>query len=230
LQRDYDRTALLWAASELPGLLDAKRKRELIEMICRRQRPDGGCSIRTSALPEQWDNGNQAENLRSERSLRIPPAMDIVLGSPNSFGEQKRSMVNLTQVIKGLRASAAAHRKKLTVWRKRLLRSESWKGIRTASAKELGEEKAEAYCRCAEEDFANPEKHGGQNGASRRPLRPELKGSARMTAFFGSSGSQNPAVISPDYEKQADPVIETQLESLSEASPSAIMTARTVSG
>ena len=81
-------------------------------MICRRQRPDGGSSIRTSALPEQWDNGNQAENRRSERSLRIPPAMGIVLSSPNSFGEQKRSMVNLT-LIKGLRAERGRAQKEV---------------------------------------------------------------------------------------------------------------------
>jgi hypothetical protein len=45
-------TALLWAASELPGVLDVKRKQELIEMIFQHQRPDGGWSIRTIALPE----------------------------------------------------------------------------------------------------------------------------------------------------------------------------------
>jgi hypothetical protein len=33
VQGDYDRTDLLWAATELPGLLDAGRKQKLVEMI-----------------------------------------------------------------------------------------------------------------------------------------------------------------------------------------------------
>jgi squalene-hopene/tetraprenyl-beta-curcumene cyclase len=74
LQGDYDRTALLWAASELPGLLDAKRKQELIEMICKHQSPDGGWSIRTFALPEEWGRGNRADKLRSEPEFADSPS------------------------------------------------------------------------------------------------------------------------------------------------------------
>jgi squalene-hopene/tetraprenyl-beta-curcumene cyclase len=74
LQGDYDRTALLWAASELPGLLDARKKQELIDMICQHQRPDGGWSIRTIVLPEQWGRGNRAEKLRSEPEFADPPS------------------------------------------------------------------------------------------------------------------------------------------------------------
>jgi squalene-hopene/tetraprenyl-beta-curcumene cyclase len=74
LQGDYDRTALLWAASELPGLLDAKRKRELIEMIRQHQRPDGGWSMRTFALPEEWGRGNRAERIRSESDFADSPS------------------------------------------------------------------------------------------------------------------------------------------------------------
>jgi squalene-hopene/tetraprenyl-beta-curcumene cyclase len=61
LQGDYDRTDLLWAATELPGLLDATREQRLIQMIFSRQRPDGGWSIRTFALPEEWGKGNRRE-------------------------------------------------------------------------------------------------------------------------------------------------------------------------
>src|SRR4029077_20350380 len=46
MQGDYDRTDLLWAATELPGLLDASRIEQLVEMIFRRQKSDGGWSIR----------------------------------------------------------------------------------------------------------------------------------------------------------------------------------------
>jgi len=74
LQGDYDRTVLLWAASELPDLLEAKRKRELIAMIFDHQRPDGGWSIRTFAAPEQWGSGNRAAKLRSEPEFDDPPS------------------------------------------------------------------------------------------------------------------------------------------------------------
>jgi hypothetical protein len=40
-----------------------------------------------------------------------------------------------------------------------------------------------------------------------------LKGTGwPQTVAYGDLGSQNPAVIGPDYERQADPVIEAQLE------------------
>jgi len=72
LQGDYDRTALLWAASEFPGVLNSRRKQDLVDMICQHQRPDGGWSIRTFAEPEQWGKGNRAEKLRSEPEFADP--------------------------------------------------------------------------------------------------------------------------------------------------------------
>jgi squalene-hopene/tetraprenyl-beta-curcumene cyclase len=73
-QGDYDRTAMLWAASELPDLLDANTKMELMAMVSKHQRPDGGWSIRTFAAPEQWGKGNRAEKLRSEPEFANPPS------------------------------------------------------------------------------------------------------------------------------------------------------------
>lgn len=43
-------------------------------MICQHQRPGGGWSIRTIALPEQWGRGNRAEKLRSEPEFADPPS------------------------------------------------------------------------------------------------------------------------------------------------------------
>jgi squalene-hopene/tetraprenyl-beta-curcumene cyclase len=74
IQGDYDRTDLLWAASEFPGLLDSNRMRELIAMISSHQRPDGGWSIRTFALPEEWGKGNRADKLRAELEFPDPPS------------------------------------------------------------------------------------------------------------------------------------------------------------
>jgi squalene-hopene/tetraprenyl-beta-curcumene cyclase len=72
LQADYDRTDLLWAASELPGFLDDNRKQKLIEMVFSHQMPDGGWSIRTFAKPEEWGKGNRAEKLRAELEFKDP--------------------------------------------------------------------------------------------------------------------------------------------------------------
>ena len=72
LQGDYDRTDLLWTASEFPGLLDAKEKAALIKMILAHQQFDGGWSIRTFAAPEQWGKGNRAEKLRAELEFPFP--------------------------------------------------------------------------------------------------------------------------------------------------------------
>ncbi|HEX4286443.1 MAG TPA: hypothetical protein VHZ28_15225 [Terracidiphilus sp.] len=74
MQDDYDRTDLLWAATELPGLLDSHRKSRLIEMILSRQKADGGWSIRDFARPENWGKGNRAEKLRAELEFSNPPS------------------------------------------------------------------------------------------------------------------------------------------------------------
>lgn len=74
MQGDYDRTDLLWAATELPGLLDAGKMQELEAMIFAHQKPDGGWSIRTFAAPEEWGKGNRAEKLRAEPELTNPPS------------------------------------------------------------------------------------------------------------------------------------------------------------
>ena len=74
LQGDYDRTDLLWTAAEYPGLLDVKRMRELTEMVLSHQQADGGWSIRTFALPEEWAKGNRARKLREEPEFLHPPS------------------------------------------------------------------------------------------------------------------------------------------------------------
>lgn len=74
LQGDYDRTDLLWAATELPGLLDDSRKQQLIQMILAHQKEDGGWSIRNFAQPEEWGKGNRAEKLKAELEFPDPPS------------------------------------------------------------------------------------------------------------------------------------------------------------
>jgi squalene-hopene/tetraprenyl-beta-curcumene cyclase len=74
LQGDYDRADLLWASTELPGLIDEAKKQQLIEMIESHQRADGGWSIRNFARPEEWGKGNRAEKLRAELEFPDPPS------------------------------------------------------------------------------------------------------------------------------------------------------------
>lgn len=71
---DYGRVLLLWSAARMPGLLEASRKSELIDMLWKHQREDGGWSIRTFAAPEAWGKGNRAERLKSEVELTNPPS------------------------------------------------------------------------------------------------------------------------------------------------------------
>jgi squalene-hopene/tetraprenyl-beta-curcumene cyclase len=71
---DYGGVFLLWAASSMPDLLSADKKRQLVETIRKHQRPDGGWSIRTFATPEAWGSGNRAAKLRAEPEFRDPPS------------------------------------------------------------------------------------------------------------------------------------------------------------
>jgi squalene-hopene/tetraprenyl-beta-curcumene cyclase len=71
---DYARVLLLWTASRVPGLIDASRRAELVEMLMQKQREDGGWSIRTFAKPEQWGSGNRTDKLRGEPEFASPPS------------------------------------------------------------------------------------------------------------------------------------------------------------
>lgn len=72
---DYGRLLLLWAAARMPDLIESSRKAELMEMVWKHQRKDGGWSIRTFAAPEAWGRGNRADRLKAEPD-REDPASD----------------------------------------------------------------------------------------------------------------------------------------------------------
>jgi len=71
---DYARILLLWTATRMDGLVDAKQKAELIDTVWKHQRKDGGWSIRTFATPEKWGKGNRAKKLRTEEEFTDPPS------------------------------------------------------------------------------------------------------------------------------------------------------------
>lgn len=71
---DYGGVLLLWASARMPELLTAEKKHELIDMLAKHQRIDGGWSIRTFAAPEAWGSGNRAAKLKSEPEFVEPPS------------------------------------------------------------------------------------------------------------------------------------------------------------
>ncbi len=71
---DYARVLLLWTANKVPGLLSDKRRQELVDLICSKQRKDGGWSIRSFAKPEEWGSGNRAKKLQREPEFKTTPS------------------------------------------------------------------------------------------------------------------------------------------------------------
>ena len=71
---DYSRVLLLWASSRMPDLVTDSQRQEIVEMIFKQQRADGGWSLRTFATPEAWGAGNRAGKLRGEPEFANPPS------------------------------------------------------------------------------------------------------------------------------------------------------------
>lgn len=71
---DFARLLLLWTSTRMPDLIDTRRKQELIEMVWKHQREDGGWSLRTFAAPEEWGSGLRAEKLQAEPEFENPPS------------------------------------------------------------------------------------------------------------------------------------------------------------
>ena len=71
---DYAGVLKLWTSTRMPGLVEATEKQQLIAMIFKHQREDGGWSIRTFAKPEKWGRGNRAKRIRKEPDFDSPPS------------------------------------------------------------------------------------------------------------------------------------------------------------
>lgn len=71
---DYARTLLLWTASRMADVMTDEEMQRTIDMLWRRQRDDGGWSIRTFSTPENWGQGNRARKLRAELEFKDPPS------------------------------------------------------------------------------------------------------------------------------------------------------------
>lgn len=69
---DYSRILLLRTATRVPGLITPEQQTQLVEMVSKHQREDGGWSIRTFAAPEAWGSGNRAKRLQTEPDVASP--------------------------------------------------------------------------------------------------------------------------------------------------------------
>jgi squalene-hopene/tetraprenyl-beta-curcumene cyclase len=131
-QGDYDRTHLLWAATEFPGLLNAGEISALVDMISKHQRPDGGWSIRSFAAPEDWGKGNRAPRLRAEPDLADPPSDGhmtglalIALRKAGVPASDSRIQRGVTWILTNQRASGR--------WWTRSLNTDNWQFISYSS-------------------------------------------------------------------------------------------------
>ena len=124
-KQDYDRTLLLWAAARLPGLLENDKRQQLIDMVLKKQRPDGGWSIRTFGEPEQWGRGNRAEKLRAEPEFANPPSDGHQTGLAIIVLRESGIAANDPRIQKGAQWLLANQRASGRWWT-RSLNTEKW--------------------------------------------------------------------------------------------------------
>ena len=71
-QHDYDRVSLLWTAAVEPSLMAATEQSALLALLRRKQRADGGWSMRAFATSRQWGDGKRAARLDAEPDATDP--------------------------------------------------------------------------------------------------------------------------------------------------------------
>jgi squalene-hopene/tetraprenyl-beta-curcumene cyclase len=128
MQADYDRTDLLWASAELPGLIDATRQQQLVQMIFAHQRPDGGWAMRSFAQPEEWGKGNRAPRLRAEPDLADPPSDGHMTGLAIIALRKAGLPATDPHIQRGI-AWLTANQRSSGRWWTRSLNSDNWKFI-----------------------------------------------------------------------------------------------------
>ena len=128
LQGDYDRADLLWASTDLPGLIDEARKQQLIQMILAHQKADGGWSIRNFAKPEEWGKGNRAEKLRAELEFADPPSDGHMTGLAIIALREAGVPASDARIKKGV-AWLKANQRSSGRWYTRSLNRDGWQFI-----------------------------------------------------------------------------------------------------
>ncbi len=124
-QHDYSRTLLLWANSRMTGLVDDTRKQELIAMLLKQQREDGGWSIRTFASPDKWGKGNREKKLRDEPEFGAPPSDGHMTGLAIIVLREAGVPASDVRIQKGI-AWLTSNQRASGRWWTRSLNTDSW--------------------------------------------------------------------------------------------------------
>lgn len=122
---DYSRTLLLWTNSRMPGLVDDARKQELIAMLFKQQREDGGWSIRTFSAPEKWGSGNREKKLKEEPEFATPPSDGHMTGLAIIVLREAGVPATDARIQKGL-AWLKSNQRVSGRWWTRSLNTDSW--------------------------------------------------------------------------------------------------------
>lgn len=122
---DYARVLLLWAGARMPGLVDDARRDELVSMLQKQQRDDGGWSIRTFAQPEQWGAGNRAAKLRAEPDFASPASDGHMTGLALVVLSESGVAKSDPHVARGL-AWLASHQRASGRWWTRSLNTDTF--------------------------------------------------------------------------------------------------------
>lgn len=122
---DYGRVLLLWANSRMKGLLDDAKPRELIDMLAKHQRDDGGWSIRTFAAPESWGKGNRAEKLKAESEFANPLSDGHMTGLAIIVLREAGVAANEPRLQKGI-SWLSTNQRESGRWWTRSLNTDSW--------------------------------------------------------------------------------------------------------
>lgn len=122
---DYSRVLLLWTNTRMKGLIDETRQRELVEMLAKHQRDDGGWSIRTFATPEAWGAGNRAKKLKAEPEFASPPSDGHMTGLAIIVLREAGVPANDPRIQKGL-AWLKSNQRSSGRWWTRSLNTDAW--------------------------------------------------------------------------------------------------------
>lgn len=122
---DYSRTLLLWASLRMKGLLTEAQQRELVDVVAKQQREDGGWSIRTFAKPEAWGSGNRAEKLKAEPEFQNPPSDGHMTGLAVIVLREAGIPASDSRLQKGV-AWLKANQRSSGRWWTRSLNTDSW--------------------------------------------------------------------------------------------------------
>lgn len=122
---DYGRTLLLWASVRMKGLLPESQQREVVDVVAKHQREDGGWSIRTFAAPEAWGGGNRAGKLKAEPEFTNPPSDGHMTGLAVIVLREAGVPASDPRVQKGV-AWLKANQRASGRWWTRSLNTDSW--------------------------------------------------------------------------------------------------------